>query len=65
MTRAVLALGDRMMLRHRCGRCLVLSGEWCVTARGGRAASLHAARFDAAQAANDLPLTDADLAALS
>ena len=56
-------LADARMVRHKCGRCFAEPGIWCRTARGSRAALLHAPRFYAAQATGDLPLTDADLAA--
>lgn len=62
-THRLLKLGNERMLRHCCGRCLQPAGTWCTTASGRRSVLLHSARFYAAQAAGDLPLTDADVRA--
>lgn len=58
---AVRTLAAQRMLKHRCGRCLAEPDDWCRTARGSRAAMLHSARFYAAQAAGDLPLTEEEV----
>lgn len=60
MSRKTPDRGDVIMLRHRCGKCLVDEEMWCRTARGGYAALLHASRFYQAQAAGQFPLTDSD-----
>lgn len=59
--REILRLADQRMLKHKCGRCMAEPGSWCRTVRGSRAAMIHAARFYAAQAVGDLPLTDSDM----